>query len=297
MADECNIGYDLKSKYFKQPEESVELKSINSALPNGQAWAAKSITGTIVNLLVKSTSSVTLLLKSFIEYYTKEFNLLTSEDLLTTVWEPSVGLPDSRLPNTDRTICTIRSQVYTKLSKIPLVSLNEIQKHIDTILPESGIWLTTGQIGSQFRYRLRYPFGHFTGNRGRFIIVVNIPKFFIDPADETNSKMTWENLMGWLRSFIPANDMLIPNYLDEDSYCVIKDPQSETTIYLKNDGAVWDIIPVRWMSIDVDETVTHYEDFDPVLPTSESVTRFFTDSTSTLITTTNDIKVVPVPEE
>ena len=115
MADECDLGYNLDNKYFESLDEKTETKSLASSLPDGEPWFAKVIMGTMIYALVYASAQCIRLVKDLYQYLSEQFNLYTSTDLLYSVWQPSVGLPDSRLPERETTLCEDRAEVKRKI--------------------------------------------------------------------------------------------------------------------------------------------------------------------------------------
>lgn len=296
MADECGLGYNLDNKYFETLDDSIETKSMASALPDGDPWEAKVISNTMVFALVYASAMCLKLVKQLYQYLSEEFNLYTSTDYLYTIWQPSVGLPDTRLPEKETTICEDRAEVKRKLKKEAIVTLEEFQDRVDETFPDSGIWLTYKDDGQQFRYEFRYPFSHVNGIRKRFTIIVHIPWFFIDPNNPSSSVMTWENLKSWFRDFVPAVDMIIPVYIEQDSYCIITSPANGEDVYIRSSlPGLFRPIGVNWRTIDTDKTVTIYHnDTTFVNPTDTSITKSFIDSLSNTITAENEITPIPI---
>jgi hypothetical protein len=224
----------------------------------------------------------------------REFNLYTSDTLLSLVWEPSVGLPDTRSPYIPTDLCERRWRIKERLSKKSTVTLQEFQNNLDIFFPGYGIWLATGETANSFRYTFSYSFAH-GGVRDRLTIYVHIPWFAIDPNDVENSPITWENLLRFLRDFSPAYVMYIPVYEEQASYCVITNPQNSEPIFINSDGVGgWEPTPVYWKEIDINGSAVDHLDYESVTPSTTEITRSFTDSTSALIEDSILIDVLPL---
>lgn len=293
MADECNFDFKVDTSYFKAPDDNTGAKSLSSDMPDGEAWKAKLHYNTVIYALVFASAGVIGLIKLFIEYLVLDMNLYTSTTLLTML-ERSVGLPDTRIPEREKTLCERREDVRYRLSKNNIVRLIEMQDRINKTFPDFGIWITTNDVGQSFRYTFRYKFGHNQGSRQRFTILVHIPNFVIDPNNLENSLITWENLQSWMRDFVSGFDLLIPIYEESRSICVITTPEENDIVYIDRDPAgTWFPTTIKWQTIDIDGTVAYYEDTE-ILDTLENIKRSFTDSTSTLIEASNKVRIVPI---
>ena len=292
----CNFDFTLKSRYFFSPSEDSLHTSLTSDLPDGEVWRAKSEETTNIFSLVRAVATMFGVLRLLIEKLSKEFSIYTTVDLIE-VHEKSVGLPDPRLgEDIPQDLCSRRQRVLDRITKQNTVTFEEAQTKLDETFPDYGIWLSTGQAPQAFRYTFRYTFLHGGSNRDRFIIFVNIPWFVIDPGDPSNDKLTWENLRSWLKDFFPGYVSFVPVYIEQASYCVITSPQMGEEVYTQGDGqGNWTEIPVYWKQIDINGTVINVVDSEEITPNTTSITRSFTDSTSTLIETTNSISLQVIP--
>jgi hypothetical protein len=294
MSNECDFSYELKDDYFEAPTQEVETKSISSELPDGDVWKAKLHYNTVIYALVFATAGSFRLIKQLIETLSIEMNIYTSF-LLLPLFEKSVGLPDTRLPEREMTLCERREKVRYMINKTPVVELIEMQERVDKDYPDYGIWLTTNEEGQSYRYTMRYQLGHGESKDQRFALVVNIPWFVIDPNDLDNSLITWDNLKSWLRDFVPSVDNIIPNYIEQASYCVITNPAPNDIVYIDRDPeGTWFPNTITWRSIDTDGTVQLFSDTEIFSEGDESITRSFIDSTSSVIEAENDIQIIPI---
>lgn len=291
MADECGFDFILKDEYFKAPTQGECTKSVASELPTGPYWTAKLINNTMIYALVFATAGMLGLFKTLIEALAREFNLYTTNSLIS-VWEASVGLPDPRLGTTSLTLCERRKAVNRRLTKVPIITLVDMQLLVDEQFPDYGIWLTSVPNAEFFRYTFRYNLGGFSA-RSSAIIDVHIPWLAINNPPLVTDPLTVDNLLSWFRDFTPAYIELRPVFEVQQSYTLITEPQEEQAVYAISDGAGdYDDITVYWKTIDVDGTVVNRVDTEDIQPNSIEITRSFTDSTTTLITATNEVDVI-----
>lgn len=293
------------SDYFDVPTQKEETKSVSSEMPDGRYWLAKWLETKVIYALMFGAAGATRLLKQMFSSLSTEFNLYTAVELLGSLWEKSVGLPDTRLGNISQSLDARRLQVQQRLRKKAIVTMVEMQLLIDATFPDYGIWLSSGGSGQFFRYDFRFFLGSGSGGRATFVFSVNIPWLAIDPDDLENSPLTQENLFSWLRDFIPSYVELNPIFYPQDSYCIITNPQGVQSptppqpesqpqeVYSLSDGAggFLDRI-IYWKQIDKDGTVINHADPENILPTTTDITRSFTDSDTNLISATNDVKVI-----
>lgn len=291
MADECEFDFVLTDEYFKAPTQEECTKSVASELPNGPYWAAKLINNTFIYALVFATAGMLGLFKSLIETLAKEFNLYTTS-LLIDLWETSVGLPDPRLGDTSLTLCDRRRAVLRRLTKVPIITLVDMQLLVDTQFPDYGIWLTSTPNAEFFRYHFPFNLGGFSP-RSTALIDIHIPWLAINNPPLESDPLTIDNLLSWFRDFVPAYIELRPVFEVQQSYTIITEPQDSQIVYAISDGAGdYDDITVYWKTIDVDGTVVNRVDTEDIQPNSVLVTRDFTDSTVTVITATNGVDVI-----
>ena len=292
MPENCEPRYNLTDEYFKAPTQAECAKSTSSELPDGHYWTAKLILDTVIYGLVFATAGLLGLYKTLIETLAREFNLNTTDQLIT-VWENSVGLPDPRVGDTPLTLCDRRNAVLQRLDKTPTVTLVQMQLLVDQQFPDYGIWLVRRDSGESFRYDFRYPFGPNAGFRETFVIEVHIPWLAISDPPELDDPLTIENLLDWFHDFIGAYVLLLPIYESQASYTVITGPQNGGTVYAISDGAGdYEDIPVYWKTIDTDGTVINRLDTEDIQPDQTEIERSFTDSTVSLISTTNEVNVI-----
>lgn len=291
MADECGFDFILTDDYFKAPTLEEGVKSVASELPNGQYWTAKGITDTFIYGLVFASTGVFALFVVLIETLAKEFNLYTTDSLIAT-WEASVGLPDPRLGAVSQDLCERRRAVKRRLTKVPIVTLIDMQLLVDEQFPLYGIWLTSLPNAEFFRYTFRYNLGGFSA-RSSALIDVHIPWLAMSNPPQASDPLTVDNLLSWLRDFVPAYIELRPVFQEQQSYSIITEPQVDQSVYAISDGAGdYADIPIYWKQIDVDGTVTNHLDTEDIQPDQTDVTRDFIDSTVTLISTTHPVDVI-----
>lgn len=290
----CDLGdFTLNDTFFAAPTQDKQTQTIASELPDGFYWQAKWITFTVIYSMVFATAGAYILLKNMIETMAREFNLYTSVLLLGSVWEKSVGLPDTRLGETPQDLCSRKQQVKQRLTKKPTITMVEYQLLVDDAWKDLGIWLSTGSSSSSFRYNFRYFLGEGFGTGDVFVIEVHIPWLAIDPDNPGNDPITLENLLSWFRDFVPAYIEILPIFESQASYAVITDPQFNQTVYaISDDAGGYDDITIYWKQIDIDGNVTNHVDTEDVNPFTTEITRSFTDSTTTVISDTNDVSVI-----
>lgn len=287
----CEFDFVLTDDYFKAPTQEECTKSGASELPTGHYWTAKWLIGTMIYGLVFATAGMLGLFKALIETLAKEFNLYTTNSLIS-LWETSVGLPDPRLGDTSLSLCDRRRAVLRRLTKVPIITLVDMQLLVDTQFPDYGIWLTSTANAEFFRYEFPLNLGG-VNTRSTALIEIHIPWLAINNPPLESDPLTVDNLLSWFRDFVPAYIELRPVFAVQRSYTIITEPQNSQIVYAISDGAGdYDDITVYWKTIDVDGTVVNRVDTEDIQPDSQLITRDFTDSTVTVISDTNNVDVI-----
>ncbi len=104
------------SFYFKTPSMKILAKSAASELPEGKAWRAKVLEGKYIYALVFGWAGALETFRQLIQTVARELNIYSTNQLLPE-WEKSVGLPDSRLEDSNPSIEVRRQNVKNRLQK------------------------------------------------------------------------------------------------------------------------------------------------------------------------------------
>ena len=107
-------------------------------MPQGLAWNSKGCSDSNLYKLMKSLATEVNALESKIYEMVTEWDIRVTTDLITE-WEAAVGIPDEcRAAAED--IVTRRSDVISKLKKVPVITIADYQALAETItgLPAAG---------------------------------------------------------------------------------------------------------------------------------------------------------------
>jgi uncharacterized protein YmfQ (DUF2313 family) len=109
----------------KAPPLEKTADQLAVSLPEGRAWNAKTIPGTLMRSLIVGCAAEFNLVQQQIERMAREFNINLSVDLLPE-WEASVGLPDSCQIVVDNLVGR-RQAVIDRIKKIPIVTVADFE--------------------------------------------------------------------------------------------------------------------------------------------------------------------------
>ena len=199
----------VTTQIFKTPTLEQTVNQLAEHMPTGKAWEAKFVTDSNMRGLVFGAAKPFNIAQSFIQLLADEFNI-NKTTLLINEWEKSVGLPDNCL-GLSSDIVQRRENVITRLNKIPIVTLQEMQDYIDNIFPSAGIILFTGV--EYYSFELSFEATFIGDLNTKFVIVAEIPQQ--DPRFEYEFELDFtgavdnSELRCVLEKIIPANVVLI----------------------------------------------------------------------------------------
>jgi hypothetical protein len=197
---------------FRVPKDKVLHDSITSEMPNGIIWVCKRIVGKYLYALMFGAVAVFKKIREMIALFAKELDINTTTELID-LWEESVGLPDDATANSVLTIEERRTAIIQRLSKVPRVTLEEIQTLLDDLYPGVGITILTGEyLGGGFPYTFRMEFTQNYGDRNRFVLEVIIPE---------NAIVDIEQIRSYLTPVIPSNVLLLITEQGSEDYTYI----------------------------------------------------------------------------
>lgn len=136
---------------FRKPTIEKTAKDIAHHLPNGRSWAAKNNVSTNLYKFIKGLAAAFNEVQNKIQQLSEEFDINLSQELLPE-WETSVGIPDDcagRLMDLE----SRREQIIRKFTKIPIVTLSEMEIFISEIIGQE-VMLVPGVEAETFVYTL-----------------------------------------------------------------------------------------------------------------------------------------------
>ena len=194
---------------FDAPDLEGTANKLAEHLPQGLAWEAKNIDGTNLRGLLLSTAAPFNNVEGRIEELACQFDI-NQTTLLIREWEVSVGLPDE-CSDPNATLEERRSAVIERLSRNPIVTLQEMQDYVDLLFPEDNIELRLGSDFLSFEYDFEYTFTG--GINDRFTIIAKVPRqepcFEYDFEYCFTGAADFDRLRCVLEQVIPANVVLI----------------------------------------------------------------------------------------
>lgn len=160
-------------KFFKAPGLDKTTEFLNRHLYDGRIWDRKNEPDSNIYKNNKALSAGFEKIREQVENYAFEMYIPQSTELLPE-WEESVGLPDECL-GISGSLEERRNAVIQRLSKIAIVTLQELQEYVSEIFPQVIIRLSPGQ--DHLSYPLSYPFSYWGGgNFRKFVLVVEYIK-------------------------------------------------------------------------------------------------------------------------
>lgn len=201
----------ISKEIFKAPDKFGTADQLMDHIPQGDAWLASSIDGTVFRGLVVATAYPFNLFQVKLEDFICEYDIRSTTKFIDE-WEKSVGLPDDCLgPADENDIQTRRNAVIERYRKIPIVTLAELQAYVDSIFGEGKITLFNGT--QYFNFERTFQ-GTFLGDiNEKFVIVVEMlaqgPFFEHDLEGTFTGALDTSKIECVLRRVIPANVLII----------------------------------------------------------------------------------------
>jgi len=117
----------LLDRYFYVQTVDEALSFLAEHLPTGRAFDKKYDNESNLNKFLKGAIVPGIReIQKLYRYFASEFNVYTTRDRMPE-WERSVGIPDNCIP-LGATLEERRAEVIARLSKVPLVTLDDLQK-------------------------------------------------------------------------------------------------------------------------------------------------------------------------
>lgn len=111
---------------FSAPTIDEAASQLAAHLPDGRAWHAKNLDGTVIRAAVSACAAEFREIQLSIEKMAQEFDINLTEELLPD-WEKSCGLPDPCLGQLESLIDR-RNAVILRLRKIPFVDKQDYEQ-------------------------------------------------------------------------------------------------------------------------------------------------------------------------
>ncbi len=119
---------------FKVMNEEEATDLIAEHFPQGRLWDEKQDEDSVIRKFLAGLSVLERIKQTEIRHVIKELNINETEDLLPE-WEASVSLPDD-CSQGSKTIEERREEVKFRLSKTPVVTIEEIENLITRLFPD-----------------------------------------------------------------------------------------------------------------------------------------------------------------
>lgn len=110
---------------YKPLSNDEQTRLFGRCMPQGLAWNAKGDQDSVMYKLMKSLSTTINLLEEKIYEMVTQWDVRVTTDLIVE-WETAVGIPDE-CRDVAGDIATRRSDVLTKLRKIPIITVEDYQ--------------------------------------------------------------------------------------------------------------------------------------------------------------------------
>ncbi len=119
---------------YKPITDDQQTSLLAQSMPQGRAWNAKGDPETNLYKMLKSIATEINSLEAKIFEMVTEWNI-NNTILLISEWEVAVGIPDA-CRNTAEDIATRRTDVITKLKKVPIITIADYQALAEAITGE-----------------------------------------------------------------------------------------------------------------------------------------------------------------